>query len=184
MANIFDQIDSDVCVVTVQDVKDSLLWDFADGTLSDTEILKYIIRSQNLVNVYLISIRSIYTCDNLCEEEIPVNIKRAIVMTIEDAYESDTAAATVWWIAVNNLAAWAVVKESSCDTTIEYAQWVSYSSSSINNPCDDLPCDVANMLECYRVNSMSFKKCGGCFVNWCSSRSDQCCGKYWPCESC
>lgn len=161
MANI---LETTTCI-SVQDIKDSLTGDIIN--LDDPEITKLIIRAENKVNAYLSEIGSDYWCNQCVNcEHLPDQIKAAIVLATDEIYTNEQNANT--WPQVRSRS------EKSCDMEIteEYCN-----VCTDTNPCDDLWCDIVNMLKCFEVTGFDFEICSQ------SCGCDSECNECWNCTN-
>jgi len=92
MANLFTLQSCDLQYISVQDVRDTL------GTpisaLTDSEIEKLIMQAEDTVNSYLKSINYATACDCIDDSIVPIEIKRATVLLVQNIYDYQNAPTT------------------------------------------------------------------------------------------
>lgn len=145
MANLLEY----TTCVTAEDIRDSLTSDIL--LLNDTEILKMIIRAEARVDSYLWSIGSEYSCaECIACEDLPIKIKQAIVLDVEYLFANPVNNEPVEPKVISRTA-------KSCDE--EITEEFCNTCTSDSNPCDELSCDITNLLNCFAVNALSFSLC-------------------------
>lgn len=92
MANLFTLQSCDLQYISVQDVRDTLGAPISD--LTDNEIEKLIMQAEDTINAYLKSINYTSACDCIDDSIVPIEIKRATVLLVQEIYEYQTAPTT------------------------------------------------------------------------------------------
>ena len=149
--------------ITVQDIRDSLTdaWLLA---LTDEQILALIVKAEARIDSYLWSIGSQYSCSECIEcEDLPIKIKQAIVLDVQYLFNNPPAT----WPAPQQ-----VVSRTSKSCDVELTEEYCNPCTSDSNACDELSCDIENLLNCFRVNSLSFWLCPDTL---CSDTDTSCC---------
>ena len=165
MANLFDIQEADTCFLSLADVRDSLGYTVAD--ISDVDLTRILLDANASIRSYLHDINASWGCG--CEdcEDVPIEIKRAVLLMIETLYNAQNATwTTVAGINTDSLAAGSVIEASSCDSSIKFhvgkeccGEWDSDLLS--------VPDSIRDMLSCFEVNSFSINICWPCCPKTC-----------------
>ena len=150
MTNLFANYDTDFRYITVEDVKDSLGVPYT--TMSNDDISKLIYQAEDALDAYLKTLNYQVCCvsaDCTGLDCVPTNIRRAALIMVREIYEYEQLPTTTG----ATLNPGDIIREKSCETEVEYYTGETVEVKSLN-PCESIPCEVASLVECFRVNSL------------------------------